>query len=134
MSFRSGATLVVALAAVVALMSAADVSAGNAGLKGKARGPKKDKSFSLSAQYTGYLGESLKINNVKYAVAPETKIHMLGQGLVPLGTMVLNRSIYISGEREGKSMLVRTIIVRPAVTDADDSGSCGVVTDPHPPM
>lgn len=134
MSFRSGANLVVALAAVVALASAADVSAGKAGLKGKARDKQKDVTFSLSAEYTGYLSESLKIGNVRYAVAPNATVYMIGEGPAALGAMVLNRSIYISGERQGKTMVVQSIIVRPAAANTDDSGGCGVVTDPHPPM
>jgi hypothetical protein len=49
--------------------------------------------------------------------------------------MVFNRSIYISGEKRGKNVLVHNIMVRPAVSEAGSSSGrpdCGKVDGPVP--
>jgi hypothetical protein len=136
MNRRINVHLVAAAVVVLGLSLAADLSAGQAGLKakGKARGPRAAATFSLSTQYTGYLGETIQIGSVRYPVAPTATVYVLGEGLVPLGMSVVNRSIYLSGVRHGKGFTVHSIVVRPAVSGTDDSGGCGKVTDPNPPM
>jgi hypothetical protein len=136
MSYRNGVRVAAALAAALAVSYAAHAVAGPSGLKARGRAARQANVFCLSANYTGYLSETLTINGVQYRVAPETAIYVVGQGLQPLGMMVYNRSVYIAGERRGKNLLVRSIVVRPAVSDAPSDGrpDAGKVTDPNPPM
>lgn len=135
MNRRINVHLVAAAVVVLGLSLAVDLSAGQAGLKakGKARG-RQTETFCLSTQYTGYLGETIQVGSVRYPVAPTARVYVIGEGPAPLGMSVVNRSIYLSGVRHGKGFLVQSIIVRPAVSSTDDSGGCGKVTDPNPPM
>lgn len=135
MSRLNRGTVIAAAAALVALVFATGAAAG-AGLKAKGRGPAN--VFSLSAKYTGYLSETITVNGVRYPVDPAATIYVVGQGVVPQGMMVYNRSIYLAGERKGKSMLVKSIVVRPMEGESRNSGGgrpdVGKVTDRNPPM
>ncbi len=136
MSHRIGVNLLAATALLLALSLAADVDAGKTGPKAKARAPRQNTTFSLSTNYTGYIGETLQIGRVRYTVAPDASLYVIGEGAAPLGKMVLNRYLYIAGERSGNSFVVRTIIVRPAATDTEAAGQSGtriLANDPMPP-
>ena len=138
MRSRTGTMLLGAVVAALVLLPAADANAGRSGLRGKARSSHQNDTFSLSTEYTGYLSESLVIDLVRYPVADDATVYVIGEGPVPLGMMVYSRSIYVAGERHGKDYLVRTIVVRPNVSESEQSDdskpSVGVVSDPAPPM
>lgn len=116
MSKRTVVTSIAAVAALISLSLASPADAAR-GMKGtKKHAPSSD--FSVSTQYTGYLSEVLQINNTPYVVAPNVMVYVLGEGPAPQGMMVYNRSIYVSGERQGNKSIVRSIIVLPVVADA----------------
>ncbi len=133
MKSRTGLLLV----AAVALLLLSPAGASGAGLRSWMRGPHHTDTFSLSTEYTGYLSGSLMINLVTYPVADDAAVYVIGEGAVPLGMMVVGRSIYVAGERHGKNYLIRTIVVRPSAesVETDDSKPVvGVVSDSAPPM
>lgn len=125
MRHRIGVHVWAAIAAVLALSLAADACAARGGSKGRARAARRAQTFTLSADYTGYLGGTMVIHGVTYSVAPDAPVYVLGEGLVAQGQAVANRSVFLAGERTGSVSLVRAIIVRPAASEAEGAGTGG---------
>ncbi|MGH7680935.1 MAG: hypothetical protein ACRENN_03005 [Candidatus Eiseniibacteriota bacterium] len=123
---RTVLTSMAAVAAAISLVAVSPAEAGKGMKANKKHGPSND--FSVSAAYTGYLSEVLKINNTSYEVAPDAMVYVLGEGPVPAGMMVYDRPIFASGERQGNKSVVHSIIVLPMVADAGNSPTAGEVS------
>lgn len=117
MSKRTVLMSMAAAAALVSLTLASPAEAGK-GMKAKGRNKSQSSDFSTSGQYTGYLSDVIKLNDKSYIVAPDVAVYVIGEGLAPAGTMVYDRSIFVSGERQGNKSIVHSIILLPAVADA----------------
>jgi hypothetical protein len=114
-----------AILAAIVLATATDAGAASSDLKdarGKAGAMAAPKTFSFSTEYSGFLGGNLLVDGVVYKVATDASVYVIGQGLVDDGFAVSKRTIHVTGEQRGKVALVRSIIVRPAVTPVNDIG------------
>ncbi len=131
MSKRTVLKSMAALAAVISVSLASPVDAGQ-GMKAKGH-KKASNDFSASGQYTGYLSDVLKLNNKSFIVAPDVTVYVIGEGPAPAGTMVYDRSVYLSGERQGDKSVVHSIIVLPVVADAGDSSPKAGEVAPNTP-
>jgi len=127
MNKRSVLTSVAVLAAVVSLSVASPAEAGKGMKANKKNSKQASNDFSLSTAYTGYLSEVLTINNAAYTVSPNACVYVLGEGPVPAGMMVYNRSIFVSGERVNGQSVVQSIIVLPMVADSGTTPTAGEV-------
>lgn len=132
MSKRTVLMSMAAAAALVSLTLASPADAGK-GMKAKGRNKGQSNDFSASGQYTGYLSDVLKLNNKSYIVAPDVTVYVIGEGPAPAGSMVYDRSVYLSGERQGDKSVVHSIIVLPVVADAGDSSPSAGEVPPNTP-
>lgn len=132
MSKRTVLMSMAAAAVLVSLTLASPADAGK-GMKAKGRNKGQSTDFSASGQYTGYLSDVLKLNNKSYIVAPDVTVYVIGEGPAPAGSMVYDRSIYLSGERQGDKSVVHSIIVLPVVADADGSSPSAGEVAPNTP-
>ena len=82
--------------------------------------------FGVSGQYSGTLAGEIRIDGISYRLSPDATIYEIGRGLVPQGTAVEYRYVYLSGLKVRGSMLVYGVILRPAsesVSDGTDPGT-----------
>ncbi len=122
MNKRIVLTLCTALGLVAAMSLATDGNAvgGRKPKKGNAVG--ETNAFAISTEYTGSISGDLVIDGVRYTLAKKTKVYFIGEGLRPQGAVVSHRSIYLAGEMRGDVAIVKSVIVRPATTGANDAG------------
>lgn len=132
MSKRTVLMSVAAAAALVSLTLASPADAGK-GMKAKGRNKSQSSDFSASGQYTGYLSDVLQLNNKSYIVAPDVTVYVVGEGPAPAGTMVFDRSVFLSGERQGDKSVVHSIILLPVVADAGGSSPSAGEVPPNTP-
>jgi hypothetical protein len=118
-STRIGVRLRTALGCALFVVLAAEVHADFFDFRGGRRPERKHPGFSVSAEFSGYLGgRSLLIEGVEYALSPSVTVYVLGEGLTAPGIMVSSASIYLAGDTRGGTPLVRSIIVRPGTRES----------------
>jgi hypothetical protein len=112
---RIGTSLGLAIA--LSLVGALVATAGEAGRpfrSVKARALLDAETFGVSAQYSGAVIGEIRIDGVSYRIAPDASIYEIGSGLVPLGTVVQDRYVYLTGLKIGRTMMVYAVALRPA--------------------
>jgi hypothetical protein len=72
----------------------------------------RGETFSLSTQFTGVLGKTIRIGTAEYRVSPRATIYVVGKGVVEHGFAVYDAYLYISGRRVGNEATVTQIMVR----------------------
>jgi hypothetical protein len=120
------------LIAAAVLLAAVAAGAGPAAkLRVGKRPAARPGTFSLSASYSGYLRDSLRIGGVEYRLSPTATIYVVGTGVVEPGLTVSNAYVYLSGRRQGGAVIVDQVIVRDRGTSGSPSqpekGSVGVL-------
>lgn len=130
MRTRFAVLLCAALVAGAALPSA---DAAPSRTKAASRPARAANTFALSTQYTGMISGDLLIDGVRYTLAPNAPVYVIGTGPVSQGVVVNARYIYLSGERRGGQAIVRSVIVRPDSRGGSDRpGDVGVVRPEYP--
>jgi hypothetical protein len=74
----------------------------------------ENKTFTVSAEYSGYLSGEIMMHGRLYRLAPGTRAYVVGEGMRPLGFMVNRRSVFLAGEYRGRVPVVHSIVVRRA--------------------
>lgn len=122
-----------ALAAALLVILAADVQAGLFDVRHGARPQRRPGTFALTAGYSGYLGSRLWIAGAEYRLAPNATVYVIGEGPASRDLALDGASIYIAGERSGRTAIVHSVIVRRAAShDGDREGSVGVAPEDAP--
>ena len=83
-------------------------------------------TFNTSGEFSGVLGGEILLNGVRYQLGSNVQIYELGVGLLPAGTEISDRWIFLSGVRTIGSDMIFSVIVRPATVpslDQDDASS-----------
>ena len=91
-------------------------------------------TFNTSGEFSGVLGGEILLNGVRYQLGSNVQIYELGVGLLPAGTEISDRWIFLSGVRTLGSNMIFSVIVRPATVpslDQDDGSSHIQVRDSH---
>jgi hypothetical protein len=104
-----------AILALAALLVAATVATAGAGPRPgnvPGRALRVARTFSVSATYTGQIAGVMWADGVRYRLAPNATVYVAGAGPVEQGHFVSGASVYLSGERHGDALLVRSVLVR----------------------
>lgn len=122
-----------ALAAALALTLAAAVHADPGDVRRGARALRKPGAFTLSAEFSGFLGGSLWIGGSEYRLARNATVYVVGRGPAPRETFLDGASVFLSGERVGRVAIVHSVIVRPARPESGGAGEAGAPVGAAPP-
>lgn len=71
-------------------------------------------TFNTSGEFSGVLGGEIILNGVRYQLGSNVQIYELGVGLLPAGTEINDRWIFLSGVRTMGADMIFSVIVRPA--------------------
>jgi hypothetical protein len=89
-------------------------------------------TFNVSGEFTGTMGGEILLEGVRYQLASNVNVYELGVGMLPPGSEVVDRHVFMSGVRTIGSDIVFNVIVRPAVQpslDREDPSSGVVLLD-----
>ena len=95
-------------------------------VRGGVRAHPQSASFSVSGRFSGTIGGDIILDGVVYRLTTGASIYELGRGMLPPGTFISDRVIFLSGARQSNGMAVSSVIVRPA----DPVGLIGQGTSP----
>jgi hypothetical protein len=82
--------------------------------------------YSTTVEYSGVIGGVMEINRVRYRIARDATVYVVGRGGVSAGIEVDHASLYLTGDRVSGGMLVRNVLIRPAAPSSR-SGRTGTV-------
>ncbi len=103
-----------ALAVVVLTSVSSDAGADRRKLNDESKS--KGRTFSVSMEYTGRVGDDMVIGGVRYRIGKNVPVYVVGQGATFQGVTVTRQSIFLAGEMRGSDAIVKSVIVRPATT------------------
>jgi hypothetical protein len=110
---RTSIYLSAALLTVLAAIPVADAAADSGFWRGRTITRHPSPGFDVSGEFTGTLGGEILLAGVSYRLASDAVVYEIGRGLLPLGTMVVDRHVFLSGLGSDESGLIRMVIVRP---------------------
>jgi len=111
----------------LALLLVASVAAGQSvhKLRNVIQVPDAPDTFSASGEFVGTLDWEFPLGGAMYHLSPDAQIYEIGRGLLPIGSLIGDRFIYISGVGPAGSSPVTTVIVRPS----DEAAASNVIPD-----
>lgn len=71
-------------------------------------------TFTVSGEFSGAVAGTLVIDGQSYQLAQDATVYELGKGPVPVGTVYNYRHVCVSGIQTAGSVLVSSVVVRPA--------------------
>jgi hypothetical protein len=77
-------------------------------------------TFNVSGEYSGTLGGEVLLGGTRYVLGPNVQVYEIGRGLLPAGSVIESRYIFISGVRDHGSDVIFSVIVRPATVPSLD--------------
>ena len=119
---RTGILLSAALAFALTAISVANTGADSRLPRGRAAASRPSQSFDVSGVFTGVFGREIQLGTASYRLAPNAMVYEIGRGLLPLGTLVTDRYVFLSGLGSEDAGLVYMVIVRPAAEMWPDKG------------
>jgi hypothetical protein len=79
-------------------------------------------AFNTSGEFSGALGGEVLLNGMRYQLASNVQIYEIGVGLLPPGTEVSDRWVFLSGLKTMGSDMIFSVIVLPATVPSLDQG------------
>ncbi len=105
--------LALVLALVGSLASAAGAAKSKARPLGKAGPLLRSETFSTSGDFSGVLNGEIWMDGVGYTLSTDALVYEIDRGVLPLGTVVSDRMVWLSGLKSGSSMMVYSVVIRP---------------------
>jgi hypothetical protein len=69
--------------------------------------------FTATGSYSGAVGGEIRLDGVGYRISPNACLYELDRGEVPLGTVVQDRVMFLTGLKTANCMVVYSVILRP---------------------
>jgi hypothetical protein len=93
-------------------------------------------AFNTSGEFSGALGGEILLNGMRFQLDSNVQIYEIGVGLLPPGTELSDRWVFLSGLKTMGSDMIFSVIVLPSSMpslDQDDGSSHIQVRDPSDP-
>ena len=120
---RTGLSLGAVL--VLVLMASSVTKAGSDPLLrgNRTPAPRPEPGCQVSGQYTGALSGQIQLGDESFQLSPDVVIYEIGNGFLPVGTVVADRYVFLSGTKVGGTNQVSVVVVRPASDSWPDRGN-----------
>lgn len=106
----------IVLSAVLVLTAAAVVNTEADSLKPRMHRLPVD-GFGVSGEFTGTLNGTIQMGTDTFLLSPDVIVYEIGTGMLPQGTIVTDRYVYLSGSQAG---MINMVIIRPASESGPD--------------
>jgi hypothetical protein len=116
---RTGISLSVALLFVLSTVPAGNAAADSATRRDRTTQRDAAPSFDVSGEFTGTLDGEIQLGGVWYRLATDAILYEIGSGLLPSGTMVVDRHVFLSGMGSVDTGSITLVIVCPAEQRSD---------------
>jgi hypothetical protein len=111
---RTGISLSTALLFVLTTVPVAITAADSGSQRDRAtRRHATTQSFDVSGEFTGTLDGEIQLGGVWYRLAADAILYEIGSGLLPSGTMVVDRHVFLSGMGSEDTGSITMVIVCP---------------------
>ena len=77
-------------------------------------------TFNVSGEFTGALSGEILLGGTRYRIGTNVQVYEIGRGLIPAGSVVGARHVFLAGVKTLGSNTVFSIIVRPATVPSLD--------------